>query len=779
LEENIKKEETSNKRIETDVRRLEERELTRKRLRIVETLHSHGQYKHYYTIHRDKTAEQKARSDELDKADGANAPLRDLQEKYQKEVNGFKKEGEEYRKSIDACKRAIDSQNSALEDDQNVLFELKRELGTLQAKQQARHSSLAKYKATLTQKLDAVRQLETQRVEWGVPNDGQAPSGRYKELLDAQEAMDARFQAALAHEGEMETQMEEAGRLTNRIITRLRSLQDDKNKSRDVKNERLTKIGKHKKEYVEAYHWYLANKHLFTQPILGPLILDINVTDPAYADVVEASIPAAIMYSFIAQNQSDFEVFSAEMLKKRNLKTNIFHDEPDEQFGVPALSREQLAELGFDGYVTDYIDAPETHLRLLRKKGVHYTAVGTRPLPDLNRVERIHEKLGLREPPIRSFISATSRYHIHYHALSGTVNTTEASFWTSQFLKDGVDETRQQEVEMRIQQTEQEVRMSEKLFNDTRPRLVEARKVKQDIEAQQKKLEEQRKVMLRVIGDIRKEEGHIKRAREGVESLQAAVDNEGTEGTTLKRRLATVALQRLERVATMTAKAREVQAFLTKKSLALLKEAQAAHYCRQVEDERQRSSEHIRALKDIVAQLKEELSQSKQMAQQAHRVFQEQQSILSEEELATYHSLAADFDVGAIAQERAQLAAEIVGAEHLNEGLVAEYHRREEQIARLKLEMDTKRVELTRMRSQIDDTKREWYGKVKNMVEKINDAAQQHFQRMGIAGEVRLHEEADYDKWAIHILVKFRNNEDLHLLDAQRQSGGVRIKKPR
>ena len=43
----------------------------------------------------------------------------------------------------------------------------------------------------------------------------------------------------------------------------------------------------------------------------------------------------------------------------------------------------------------------------------------------------------------------------------------------------------------------------------------------------------------------------------------------------------------------------------------------------------------------------------------------------------------------------------------------------------------------------------------------------------GCAGEIRISEHEDYDKWAIDILVKFRDTEKLQLLTAQRQSGGV------
>ena len=41
------------------------------------------------------------------------------------------------------------------------------------------------------------------------------------------------------------------------------------------------------------------------------------------------------------------------------------------------------------------------------------------------------------------------------------------------------------------------------------------------------------------------------------------------------------------------------------------------------------------------------------------------------------------------------------------------------------------------------------------------------------AGEIKLAEHEDYERWAIDILVKFRDHEKLQLLTGQRQSGGV------
>ncbi|KAM6499999.1 hypothetical protein JOM56_005507 [Amanita muscaria] len=42
------------------------------------------------------------------------------------------------------------------------------------------------------------------------------------------------------------------------------------------------------------------------------------------------------------------------------------------------------------------------------------------------------------------------------------------------------------------------------------------------------------------------------------------------------------------------------------------------------------------------------------------------------------------------------------------------------------------------------------------------------------AGELRITQHEDYEKWAIDILVKFRDSEKLQVLTAQRHSGGER-----
>ena len=67
-----------------------------------------------------------------------------------------------------------------------------------------------------------------------------------------------------------------------------------------------------------------------------------------------------------------------------------------------------------------------------------------------------------------------------------------------------------------------------------------------------------------------------------------------------------------------------------------------------------------------------------------------------------------------------------------------------------------------------------WLPELKKIVEQINRSFGRSFEKIGCAGEVKLHEDDDFDKFAIHIKVKFREEEQLQLLTAHRQSGGER-----
>ncbi|KAF9516831.1 hypothetical protein BS47DRAFT_1340449 [Hydnum rufescens UP504] len=110
----------------------------------------------------------------------------------------------------------------------------------------------------------------------------------------------------------------------------------------------------------------------------------------------------------------------------------------------------------------------------------------------------------------------------------------------------------------------------------------------------------------------------------------------------------------------------------------------------------------------------------------------------------------------------------------VNAGVVETYKRRLKTIEDLEAEEQNVRKDLIKVERGIERVRAMWYPALKSLVNNIGDKFSAAFDRMGCAGEIRITEVEDYNQWTLDILVKFRNTERLQLLTAQRQSGGER-----
>jgi chromosome segregation ATPase len=63
---------------------------------------------------------------------------------------------------------------------------------------------------------------------------------------------------------------------------------------------------------------------------------------------------------------------------------------------------------------------------------------------------------------------------------------------------------------------------------------------------------------------------------------------------------------------------------------------------------------------------------------------------------------------------------------------------------------------------------------LEDLVKKINASFNKYFSQIACAGEVQLATADDFDKYAIEIRVKFRDEDPMQTLNARVQSGGVR-----
>lgn len=141
-----------------------------------------------------------------------------------------------------------------------------------------------------------------------------------------------------------------------------------------------------------------------------------------------------------------------------------------------------------------------------------------------------------------------------------------------------------------------------------------------------------------------------------------------------------------------------------------------------------------------------------------------------------------------------------------NQSVIDKYEQRQGEIKVARGKVEAKEKKLAKIMTDIETIRGPWYTKVIDLIAKISEGFSISFEKIGCAGEVKLGEHEDYDKWCIEILVKFRygivvdlydtivgserthglidsyylssyvhrDAEKLQKLTGQRQSGGVR-----
>lgn len=91
-----------------------------------------------------------------------------------------------------------------------------------------------------------------------------------------------------------------------------------------------------------------------------------------------------------------------------------------------------------------------------------------------------------------------------------------------------------------------------------------------------------------------------------------------------------------------------------------------------------------------------------------------------------------------------------------NPQALEEYERYAIKIAREKSAQENQETRLAAIEEKIREVRGQWEPRLDELVSRINDAFSYNFEQISCAGEVGVHKDEDFDKWAIEIKVKFR-----------------------
>ncbi|KAK0729779.1 SMC5-like protein [Lasiosphaeris hirsuta] len=527
----------------------------------------------------------------------------------------------------------------------------------------------------------------------------------------------------------------------------------------------LRKIGP---DASKGWEWLKDNQDQFEKEVFGPPMLSCSVNDQRFSQLVQSQLGHNDFLCFTAQTKNDHKKLSDQFYNKMRITVTIRTCLTSYHSFQPPLPNAELRALGFDGYVTDFLEGPEPVLAMLcAEKRLHQSAVALRPLSD-EQFDRVQEG-----EKISHFACGNKLHRIirrrEYGPTAVTTKSTpiqQGKFWTDQ----PIDAAEKAELARKFTELREEIAQYTQQWKQANARRMELVEEQKTIEAKVEQLKTEK-------NELQKEHNRWTALPDRIESEKRTVRQKAAEldeGRARQRELeqeksqaildkAKAVLGHQKRIMGVRAAYQalvEVQLLLieAKSDVTVLKEKNSAIVQR------------LEEAKHNIAVVKRQLEETKNDAALAldavkPHLGEEKDELLRLAEGRNPEDIEED-----IRAEQAKL--EVIQAN--NPQALEEFESWARRIDAEKASHEVQESRLADLNAKIEKVKSQWEPRLDELVGKINDAFGYNFEQISCAGEVGVHKDEDFDKWAIEIRVRFREGETLQRLDQHRQSGGER-----
>ncbi|KAF8076878.1 hypothetical protein FPV67DRAFT_1605252 [Lyophyllum atratum] len=578
---------------------------------------------------------------------------------------------------------------------------------------------------------------------------------------------------------------------------------DDLKKLDDVNIRKMQSLQRWDKPCHDAVLWLRNHRHLFKMEVFEPGLLTINVPDRRFVNAVEASFSGFQLRTFICQCQEDSDTFNQHINDNGAIGKGVrvaTWFRAQQELPPSPMTREEMAALGFDGYVIDYIECPEgMRFWLQREVNAHRTAIALNPHIDVQKAMEFvaRPQSGGGATFINgNTINNVSRSRYGRRAIGNISRDVQparnlGNVTIDPDVKRRIDESianYQQEIYNLDREREELDTEARTIANEDKVFMGRLENVKQRRNAVQKTMEDRAKTESK----LRRNEGTLA----GLINQPSA----DIERVRLKRDLFNITKKRIQIAKEYSGLARSViaeQTEATRVGIRFLQvganRAALQELCNKKDEKHQTAlaefnkvDEEFQAVKvaskaaldasrDVMNAIEPELRERYNAIEAARANYERE--LAAAEQNGTTPPSAEGVDLRSLEELQAELERQRANLDlnlNTNPGVVEQYEKRKRDIEQLGKTIEEKQNKADKIERSIKSARDNWQPALQRLVASIGEKFSASFDRIGCAGEVRISEHEDYEKWAIDILVKFRDTEKLQLLTGQRQSGGER-----
>ncbi|KAK4177026.1 putative structural maintenance of chromosomes protein [Triangularia setosa] len=531
----------------------------------------------------------------------------------------------------------------------------------------------------------------------------------------------------------------------------------------------LNRLKKVNPDVAAGWAWLKDNQAEFEKEVFGPPMLTCSVKDGRYSDLVQSMLQDSDFFCFTTQTRGDHKKLSNQLYGIMGLSVTVRTCFASLDSFKPPMPKEQLPQYGLDGYVTDYLDGPAPVLAMLcAEKRLHQSAVSLNEVSD-DQFERIQ-----KDEIINYFAAGRKFYRIMRRREygPGAVSTRVTEFRKGRFWTDQpIDSSEKIEITRKIEEIEGGIAELAGKFKAVSREY-------ETLKTEGQELEEKKSSLMTQKNQLQAEYTQWNGLPDKIDAKNKVLDRTKKELDEAKARRADLTRQLDDATIEMSKaviKHHETLGAIREARQKLLEvqvwELEAESDVASLKDKNTEITNRLEEEREKVDQARKDVDEFRQTAEQAHEKVGE---FLTDENRADLLAAARDKSVaefeGLIGAERAKL--EMIEAG--NPQALEEYERYTQKIEQHRSAQENQETKLAEITAKIEDIKSQWEPRLDQLVGQINDAFSYNFEQISCAGEVGVHKDEDFDKWAIDIKVKFRQGETLQRLDQHRQSGGER-----
>lgn len=406
-----------------DVNRFEEREGLLKKSRCLEKV------KPIIELSLRKADLAKAKQDlqaarrELDQINADVEPVRQAQDEVQTYTDQIEQVVKVRKNRVDMMKTQADKLYQKIESEKQAVIGFAAEVNGEANSKKERERDIARTKAD-------IQKLERSRQDQPVEYDPTSYDRRKAELRTQTSAASARLTEREADRDRIRSRGHELNQENNRVREQRQQLNTQSGKQASM-------LAQHFPETARAWDWFQQNKDTLSLKgeVWGPPILECSVKDQRYAQAVESMLREGDRLAITFTNADDqrklSDIFLGKGTGQLGLQKIFLRFSPKALAEYqPPVPRTDLSSLGFEGYVSDYIQGPDVVLAMLcDNTRLHRIAYASRPISN-------EQYTAVSSSPIQKWVSGKDIYQITTRREYGASSTAVTQLQQARFFVD-------------------------------------------------------------------------------------------------------------------------------------------------------------------------------------------------------------------------------------------------------------------------------------------------------------------------------------------------------